>query len=167
MRPYLTATVSAIVLLTLLTACASRSEQTSAEYGNFVDQQPRAYGIKLADDAVLQLMAAYVPARTTFELQQKTPDAFGQHLVETLRDKGYAVQEQNRVNDNYASPPAPEHGTAKKTAPAGLELKYIVDRVGSPSLYRLTMLVGGKSMTRAYLEQDGALKAAGAWVRKE
>ena len=53
---------------------------TTSQYGNFVqsaalDQQ------KLATDAVQQLATLYAPARTRLELQQPTPDPFGQALV--------------------------------------------------------------------------------------
>lgn len=58
---------------------------TTSQYGNFVqsaalDQQ------KLATDAVQQLATLYAPARTRLELQQPTPDPFGQALVKSLRD---------------------------------------------------------------------------------
>ena len=67
---------------------------TTSQYGNFVqsaalDQQ------KLATDAVQQLATLYAPARTRLELQQATPDAFGQALVLTLRERGYALLEVN------------------------------------------------------------------------
>lgn len=153
-----------LVLVTVLTGCGAIQQNTNAGYGNFVEQQPSAQGAKLADDAVLQLAASYAPAQTRFELRQATPDAFGRRLVESLRAKGYAVQEQKQPSGDHAGASAND---TRLPAPTGLELNYIVDRAGNPPLYRLTVLVGSQSMTRAYLEQDGALKAAGAWVRKE
>ena len=70
---------------------------TTSQYGNFVqsaalDQQ------KLATDAVQQLATLYAPARTRLELQQPTPDPFGQALVKSLRDKGYALLELSLIH---------------------------------------------------------------------
>ncbi|WP_272387480.1 hypothetical protein [Acinetobacter baumannii] len=80
---------------------------TTSQYGNFVqsaalDQQ------KLAADAVQQLATLYAPARTRLELQQPTPDPFGQALVKSLRDKGYALLEA--VHSAAEQPVAEKHG---------------------------------------------------------
>nr|ANC48769.1 conjugative transfer protein [Variovorax paradoxus] len=76
---------------------------TTSQYGNFVqsaalDQQ------KLATDAVQQLATLYAPARTRLELQQPTPDPFGQALVKSLRDKGYALLEYDPGRRFHAGP---------------------------------------------------------------
>ena len=53
------------------------------------------------------------------------------------------------------------------TATAGKPLRYILDQAES-NLYRVTLLVGNQSLTRAYsAAQNGTLYPAGAWVRKE
>jgi hypothetical protein len=39
--------------------------------------------------------------------------------------------------------------------------------VASPNLYRVTVTVGQKSLSRAYLAQNNRVAPAGAWVRKE
>jgi len=52
-------------------------------------------------------------------------------------------------------------------SPTGLSLRYILDQVNSLNLYRVTLLVGHQSMTRAYLVQDSTVHPAGLWSRKE
>lgn len=140
--------IASLALLALaLGGCATTSQQP---YGNFVqsaalDQQ------KLATEAVQQLVTLYVPARTRLELQQPTPDLFGQALVKALRDKGYALLDF-----------VPTTAT-----PGGLPLRYVLDQAGDSNLYRLTLMVGSQSITRAYLAQNGVFAPAGSWARKE
>ena len=142
---------------------------TTSQYGNFVqsaalDQQ------KLAADAVQQLATLYAPARTRLELQQPTPDPFGQALVKSLRDKGYALLEYAPAG---ASAQAPASAASQASAPAttaasgGLPLRYVLDQAGDSNLYRLTLMVGNQSITRPYLAQNGTFAPAGYWVRKE
>lgn len=140
------------LLLVGLAGCA-----TNQPYGNFAQNSPASYDQKMADDAVAQLVAVYPPASTRFDLLQLTPDAFGASLVESLRAKGYALLEFK---------PAAEAATATPTA-GSLPLRYVLDQAPSSNLYRVTLLVGSQSLTRAYVEQDGSVFAAGAWVRKE
>ncbi|MCW5239102.1 conjugal transfer protein TrbH [Verminephrobacter eiseniae] len=140
----------ALLLALCLGGCA-----TTSQYGNFVqsaalDQQ------KLAADAVQQLATLYAPARTRLDLQQPTPDPFGQALVKSLRDKGYALLEF-----------APASAASQPSAPGGLPLRYVLDQAGDSNLYRLALMVGNQSITRPYLAQNGTFAPAGYWVRKE
>jgi hypothetical protein len=49
-----------------------------------------------------------------------------------------------------------------------LALRYIVDAPADLNLYRVTLLVGSSSLSRAYMvATDSSLQPAGAWVRKE
>jgi hypothetical protein len=141
---------------------------TPAPYGNFVQDAPAGYDRTVAEDAARQLAAVYPPANTRFELQQATPDAFGQLLTASLRAKGYAVQE-------FMPSPAAQkeavrgEGAAASTTRAVpvFPLRYVLDRAADRDLYRITLLVGDQSLARAYLAQHGALHPAGAWVRRE
>ena len=138
-------------VLAALAALALAGCATPAPHGNYlpsatVDQQ------KLAGDAVKQLAALWPPARTPLELQQPTPDAFGAALVKGLRESGYALVEFN--------PDAMSASTARP-------LRYVLDRAGPANLYRLSVTVGSQSITRPYMERDGALVPAGYWVRQE
>lgn len=142
------------LLLVGLAGCA-----TNQPYGNFAQNSPAAYDQKMADDAVAQLVAVYPPASTRFDLLQLTPDTFGTSLVESLRAKGYALLE--------FKPSATVEAATATPAAGGLPLRYVVDQAPSANLYRVTLLVGSQSLTRAYVEQDGSVYAAGVWVRKE
>jgi hypothetical protein len=136
----------AALLAMALAGCAS-----TAPYGNFATHPPAGLEERIAADTVKQLVTLYPPARTRFHLGQPTPDAYGSALVEALRAKGYALVE-------FKAAPA--------TAP-GLSLHYVLDAAASPNLYRVTVTVGQKSLSRAYLAQNDRVAPAGAWVRKE
>jgi hypothetical protein len=146
--------------LVSLFGCATPQQST---YGNFTQSAPTAMHKTVANDAVKQLVVLYPPATTRLDLQQATPDAFGSLLVESLRVKGYALLEFKPGSTTAASP-----GTGTGTAAgAGKPLRYILDQLDA-NLYRVTLLVGNQSLTRAYLAaQSGTLHPAGAWVRKE
>jgi hypothetical protein len=162
----------AALFLVLLTGCAGTSPTDSATHGNFIEDAPVAYNRKIAFDAVKQLIAVYPPARTRFDLQHPTPDTFGTSLVGSLRAKGYAVLEYQQTTGKAAKAkgagtetPEPRSVNALATAP--LPLGYVLDRANDATLYRVTLLVGRQSLTRAYLVQNGSVFPAGSWVRKE
>nr|QTX01538.1 conjugal transfer protein TrbH family protein [Achromobacter sp.] len=135
---------------------------TTGQYGNFVPPTATVDQQQLAREAVQQLAVLYPPAKTRLELQQATPDAFGQALVLTLRERGYALLEFNP-----ASAKAQATAASEPASPAALPLRYVLDQAGDSNLYRLTLLVGHQSITRPYLVQDGSFAPAGYWVRKE
>jgi hypothetical protein len=143
-----------------LAGCAS----APSPYGNFIREAPEGVGRTVAEDVVRQLTVVYPPANTRFDLQQPTPDPFGTLLMQSLRAKGYAVQEGAAAPVAQGRTAGGEGGMAAG-APAILPLRYVFDRAAD--LYRVTLLVGDQSLTRAYLAQNGAVHPAGAWVRKE
>lgn len=156
-----------VVLLALAAAsCAT----VPPRHGNFlksttVDQQ------KLADETVKQMVAIWAPAKTRLEMRQATPDAFGTALVKGLRDNGYAVAEldQSKHIEKQAALAEKESGepiVAPNEAKT-YSLMYVLDQAGNANLYRLILMVGSQSITRPYLEQDGALVPGGYWARKE
>jgi len=145
-----------VLLLVGLSGCAT----TQSRYGNFLPPTSEAYNKTMAEDAVKQLLILYPPASTRFNLQQTTPDNFGITLVELMRAKGYALME--------IKPELPAQRNSEAQNPsAGLSLRYVLDQVNSLNLYRVTLLVGNQSMTRAYLVQDSTVHPAGLWSRKE
>jgi hypothetical protein len=153
--------LSALLCTVGLAGCAT----APPPYGNFIREAPEGYGRTVAEDAVRQLTVVYPPANTRFDLpQQPIPDPFGTWLMQSLRAKGYAVQE-GAAPPGAPSRTAPGEGGMAAGAPAVLPLRYVFDRAAD--LYRVTLLVGDQSLTRAYLAQNGAVHPAGAWVRKE
>ena len=122
---------------------------------------------KLIGDASGKLRALYPAASTQFELKQATPDAFGSGLVESLRSSGYAVLEAAHAAQ-HAKQSDPGPVAPSSTAARDLALRYIVDAPADLNLYRVTLLVGSSSLSRAYMvATDSSLQPAGAWVRKE
>lgn len=150
------------IIFAALFALALGGCATTGQYGNFVPPTATVDQQQLAREAVQQLAVLYPPAKTRLELQQATPDAFGQALVLTLRERGYALLEFNP-----ASAKAQATAASEPASPAALPLRYVLDQAGDSNLYRLTLLVGNQSITRPYLVQDGSFAPAGYWVRKE
>ena len=144
------------LLLVGLCGCAT----TQSKYGNFLPPTSAAYNKTMAEDAVKQLLILYPPASTRFNLQQTTPDNFGITLVELMRAKGYALME---IKPELSA----QRNSEAQNPSAGLSLRYVLDQVNSLNLYRVTLLVGNQSMTRAYLVQDSTVHPAGLWSRKE
>ena len=145
-----------VLLLVGLSGCVT----TQSRYGNFLPPTSAAYNKTMAEDALKQLLILYPPASTRFDLQQTTPDTFGITLVESMRAKGYALME--------IKPELPaQRNSEAQNPPTGLSLRYVLDQVNSLNLYRVTLLVGNQSMTRAYLVQDSTVHPAGLWSRKE
>jgi hypothetical protein len=144
-----------LFLLAGLAGCASIKP-----YGNFLGANaPATLNEKLAADTVKQLTVLYPPASTRFDLGQPTPDAYGSALVESLRIEGYAILEFEPDEAALADNP--------NTAGPGLNLRYVLDAPASTNLYRLTLMVGSQSLSRAYVAQNDSVAPAGAWVRKE
>lgn len=138
-----------VLLITSLIGCASTSTPL---YGNFNQNPATANDKKIADDTVKLLTTLYPPAATRFDFQHATPDYFGTYLVESMRASGYAVL---------------EFKTAAATPSSGLQISYILDHAKDLDLYRVTIQINNQTLDRAYQLRDGALYAAGSWVRKE
>ena len=159
----------AIASLALLGLAGCATAPTPIPYGNFAGSRA-GFDEKMAADTVKQLVVLYPPATTQFNLRQATPDAFGASLVSGLRDKGYAVSEgklEEAGQQARPSSPATQEKATGAQQPAGLDLRYVLDQPVSLNLYRVTVLVGNQSLTRAYVEQNNALLPAGSWVRRE
>jgi hypothetical protein len=154
-----------IVIAALSALCLAGCASTDAPvaYGNYL---PLASGDQqqLAGDAVKQLALLYPPAKTCFELQHATPDAFGLALIKNLRERGYALVEFNPKTARADS--SAGEATAGAARPP-LPLRYVVDQAGTSNLYRLTLLVGNQFIARPYLIDNGSFVPAGYWARKE
>ncbi|PWF55364.1 conjugal transfer protein TrbH [Massilia glaciei] len=143
-----------VLLMVGLAGCAS-SKAPRVPFGSFVQTPVAADDKAIADDVVKKLAALYPPAKTRFNLQHATPDAFGTSVVAALRAKGYALAEVKQG--------------ARAAAPAAGEqaLAYVIDQPLDAGLYRVTLLVNSQTLSRVYQSSGGAVAPAGAWVRKE
>lgn len=149
-----------VLLIFVLTSCV----KTIAPYGNFAGN-PVALDEKIARDTLKQMVAIYPPAKTRFDLKQviSDTDAFGAALVNGLRNKGYAVfelKQGQKKSNNAAIREQSKGGT-------GIELSYLLDRHNMSDMYHILVMVGNRSLSRAYIVEKGAIFPAGAWVMKE
>jgi hypothetical protein len=148
--------------LALLAAC-STTVKPVAGFGSFVPAAQAGYEAQIVDDATRQLVSLYPPASTNFILSHAAQDAFGRQLIDKLRGQGYALQE---VVPTAAASTAARAAEANDTD-ANTSLSYVFDSVPSPRLYRITLIVGGQTISRAYIQQNNLVHPVGSWVRKE
>jgi hypothetical protein len=144
--------IALVMLLTGLSGCATVPNEPTPSPVSV------ELGKSLASDAVKQLQTLYPPAHTTFNIEQAVlkTDSFGNALVVQLRAKGYAEQ--------IIDPQQP----AK--AVAGISLHYTVDNPAARwyiGLYRVQLVVGKTTLTRAYSEANNTAMPAGAWAKME
>jgi hypothetical protein len=157
-----------VLLLALtLSGCA-----TALPYGNFLrDPMPETFHARLASDTVTHVLQLYPPANTRVTLQHPMDDPYGTTLVDTLRLKGYAVSEYrpeatwSRQSLERSEPPTPSRPVSPEAT--GVTLRYVLDGPFEAHLYRLTVLIGSQTLSRAYRVRNGGFTPAGAWVRKE
>lgn len=144
-----------IALLALLAVLAGCVTPKPAGYGSFATASV-AVEKKMVDDAVKKLVTLYPPAGTRFELQHRGADPFGASLMTSLRAQGYALQD-------YASDSRPDAdgNGAKRT------LAYVFDQPAGADLYRVTLTIDTRSLSRVYLAKEGSVAPAGYWVLKE
>nr|BCU00377.1 hypothetical protein [uncultured bacterium] len=144
-------------LIASLSGCA-----TNSPYGNY-SAAPAAYDKTMASDTVAHLVTMYPPALTRWNIMQPTEDAYGTALVALLRGRGYSVKEYAPEGEKKAQP------AAQTAFTPGVDLRYVVDSLApAADLYRVTVVVAGQPISRAYIPQkNGTVAAAGSWARKE
>lgn len=143
--------VDMVLLINLVGMSGCATKTLSA--GSFVSNAPTTLHATLEADALLQMTKIFPPAKTRLTLQSTT-DPFGVMLINDLRAKGYALQEN-------ASAASARH------APDALPFRYIVDQTQDSSLFRTTLQIGEQTLSRAYVLKNGVLSPAGAWSRQE
>lgn len=107
----------------------------------------------VAADAVRRLAGWHPPGATRWVLQRPATDAFGLALVDRLRREGYAVEEV-----------AAARGTA--AASDGALLDYVFEPLDA-GVYRLSLRVGPRTLSRAYGTGNGQMAPVGAWSHGE
>lgn len=147
----------------LVALCASGC--ATSRYGNYSAALP-TYDKAMAADTVTHLVKLYPPAQTRWNIGQQADDTYGVALITALRMRGYSVSEYSPetyqdVKPGSEFPLASTH--------SGIELRYIVDSLApAVPLYRVTVLLGQKTISRAYMpQQSGTVTAAGSWARME
>lgn len=168
-----------IVLLGIgvLSACAPSSQNDAAI--------SEAQSTRMANDASNQLRKLYPPASTRLLLSEANGDAFGKVLERKLRLSGYAVQvadpfqqfvdavtpssSASRSNDNSSknrrAHPTTDSTLQKNAKPknAPIPLTYVIDGLGN-KLYRVTLSVNSRLLSRVYTISKNGAVPAGAWA---
>lgn len=137
-----------LLFIILLPGCAT------TQYGHYATQEP-TINQTMARDSLARLVALYPPARTSFTIRQSVKDAYGSALIAALRGRGYSVYELTG------------RATQSQKAPEGIELAYVVDAPYGKHLHRVTLVIGSRMISRAYMVKDGSLKPLGYWLLKE
>lgn len=138
-----------IVTLATLSGCTTTHESSNGE-------APVSLTQIIAKDSARQLAALYPPARTHLELKQSSTDLFGRSLVDSLRQKGYSLAEAGTNG---------QRSTTKATSE--VPLSYVMDNPIKNSLYRVSIRVGGQSISHAYILKNGKLYPVGFWMNQE
>lgn len=147
------------VLLSGLAGCMTTPTQSHSPQGNYSQNADAANAKKIADDVVRKLVALYPPASTRFDLQHPTANFFGTYLLESMRAKGYAVQEFDAARKAIGTGAA---GTST------FNLAYLLDQGNNSDLYRVSLVINhDQSLDRVYQLKDGTIYPASYWVRKE
>jgi Conjugal transfer protein TrbH len=140
---------SLLIALVLLQGCVT------SPYGNFAaDQLNGAMLDVMVQDSVRKLTALYPPAQNRLNIKQPLKDGYGLALVRVLRKNGYAIVEDIESAASSTKQPVKYNG-------GGRDLNYILDRVDN-GVYRLSLLIDKKVMSRAYLNGTSPY-AIGAW----
>lgn len=149
----------ALSLVLAASGCATMN------YGNYSAALP-SYNKAMAADTAAHLVTLYPPALTRWNLGQKADDTYGAALVAALRARGYSVSEYAPETGRVVQAQSTTHLASNQP---GVELRYIVDSLAPTApLYRVTILAGSQTISRAYMPQKGGtVMPAGSWARKE
>ena len=118
---------------------------SSSKYGNYTQNQPEINSI-FAQNAYTQLSILYPPSTSSFKLSHEFNDEFGINLYEKLKSGGYAIYQ-----------PASEQG---------IDIAYVIDKT-EKDMYRVTLFVDGKQLTKCWLIKDGQVTSVGFWTKQE
>jgi hypothetical protein len=154
-RQFLIAVCAAALLS--VTGCA-----TQQPFGSFLLASASAPMDGIANDVARKMAATWLPAKTRVNLQHPTADEFGSALVASLRTQGYSVLEYTPPGKAEAAAPAESNeAPPQPAANEPVAVSYVLDRAGE--FYRLKLLAGGQTLSRAYVVNAGQFLPAGAW----
>lgn len=142
-----------LIVSLMLGGCATTN---TLNYGNYLKPSEAVVNKEMAVDSAKQLSATYSPAATRIDIKQPASDEFGGTLIKELRAKGYAVAEYNAANNPKTTSSNNQH----------VNLQYIIDQVPTAKIYRTTLLINSRPLSRVYTAQNGVLRPAGAWVKR-
>jgi hypothetical protein len=148
----------------LLLLCLPLSACVPAmKYGNYVNSNigiaaETALSVEdqkeLARISSRQMLKAFSAQNTVLKLNQSIKDPFGEKIVEDLRKYGFSIL---------------EYGTMGTDSPSTKKFNYVIDYIAgsNPLIYRVSLFVGTKSLSRVYQLNGDTLYPAGSWIYKE
>lgn len=126
---------------------------SSSKYGNYTNFHTNEFNSVLAQNAYTQLSILYPPSTSSFTLSHEFNDEFGINLYEKLKSGGYAVYQPNQPNQNNQN---------------NQNLAYVIDKTENDiDMYRLTLFVDGKHLTKSFLIKNGNVTSVGFWTKQE
>ncbi|MCX8657361.1 hypothetical protein J3U08_11220 [Gilliamella sp. B2894] len=125
----------------------------SGKYGNFTSVKNLSSEVteEFANSAYTQLITLYAPGKTHFKLEHDFNDSFGVSLYEKLQKEGYAL------SANTADKKKDDLNTHS--------LAYVVDEADN-NIYRLSLIVDGFPITKAFLIQNEKALSLGFWTKQ-
>ncbi len=149
----------------VLAGCVSPGPHGYLVTGAVSPQMP----YQLAQDTVTRMEALYPPAQTRLAVTHPATDAYGGALLKELRRKGYGVRESPATTQRtaYSREERPEPRPPAVSGEEGLPFRYVVDGPFETNLYRVTVFIGDRSLSRVYQMDQYRIAQAGAWVRKQ
>jgi hypothetical protein len=143
----------AIALVTIA-GCASMPETGSVKGTRVVDADPT-----MTADAIEAMVKVFPPALTPLVVRQADASAFGHNLLEGLRERGYAIAE----NDGAGS------RATRAQAVLGAPFRYRMAPIAGTSMYELVLAVGDAKLSRLYIfdATENRLYPGGEWSRRE
>ena len=160
--------VRAALLLLPLAACATPPPAPlTLAHGNYAQASPEQE-LSLVSDVVKRLMIAYPSASTRLNLLHPARDAFGVALLASLRGHGYAVSEREGVAKTTVPSVQPgKEPLFQNPVTAGVrDFRYIVDKADT-DVFRVSLWIGARSMSRAYQSTSGKSAAVSPWMNGE
>lgn len=133
-----------LIMVIFLVGCSN------SKFGNYTKDLPKNYNEVFAQNAYTQLSIIYPPSTSIFILSHEFNDEFGVNLYEKLKDGGYVIYQP----------------TNEKNEETGINLGYVIDKT-EKNLYRVTLFVEGKQLTKCFLIKDGKVTSFGFWTRQE
>lgn len=147
-----------LLLCLPLSACVP-----AMQYGNYVNSNigtaaETALSVEdqteLAKISVRQMSKSFSAQNTILKLNQRIIDPFGEAVVKGLRKNGFSIVEDRKM---------------KTDSPSTEKFNYVIDYISgsNPLIYRVSLFVGTKSISRVYQLNGDTLYPAGSWIYKE
>ncbi|PJE09582.1 hypothetical protein [Legionella sp.] len=133
-------TLVLVLMVLSLTAC------TTMRYGNFSQISEKSTEL-IVKESLIRLSSLYPPAKTKLFIVQPRDD-FGLKLIKALRQSGYSISEEPSTK-------------------GAIKFFYVMDAPIQNKLYRVTLYLGSKTLTRAYSIKKGTLRPISLWARQE